>query len=88
MQVADALWEHIKPAALRFRSTLARPPKAPPDLLARFKSYASHAAFKPFLLMLSAGTARQLALSNGAIYGKMARRYTADASAKSDNSDL
>ena len=59
MQVADALWEHIKPAALRFRSTLDRPPKAPPDLLARFKSYASNASFKPFLLMLSAGTARQ-----------------------------
>jgi fatty-acyl-CoA synthase len=59
MQVADALWGHIKPAALRFRSTLGRSPKAPPDLLARFKSHASNAAFKPFLLMLSAGTARQ-----------------------------
>lgn len=59
MQVADALWEHIKPAALRFRYTLGRPPKAPPDLLARFQSYASNAAFKPFLLMLSTGTAQQ-----------------------------
>lgn len=59
MQVADALWERIKPTALQFRSTLGRPPKAPPDLLARFKSYALHAAFKPFLVMLSAGTAQQ-----------------------------
>ena len=59
MHVADALWEHIKPAALRFRSTLGKPPKAPPDLLARFNSYAALAAFKPFLVLLSAGTARQ-----------------------------
>jgi fatty-acyl-CoA synthase len=59
MQVADALWEHIKPAALRFRSTPGRTPQAPPDLLARFKSHAALAAFKPFLVLLSAGTVRQ-----------------------------
>ena len=59
MQLADALWEHIKPAALRFRSPPGKLPEAPPDLLARFKSYASHSAFKPFLVILSAGTVRQ-----------------------------
>ena len=59
MQLADALWEHFKPAALRFRSTAGKPSEAPPDLLTRFKSYAAHSAFKPFLVILSAGTVRQ-----------------------------